>query len=207
MNVDTIGLMVLESRFGTGCDACNLNEGRWAMYFNVSQLLREGSGSARSYRVDDVVRFPLEGRDARVTGVVNMLKTDLGIWVSASLGSMASVNCSRCLKSFVQPVHMDIEEEYIPLADVETGAAVTYGDEFDECFRIDRTNILDMTEAVRQYSELTMPMKPVCDEMCAGICLMCGADLNDGPCGCDRRSTDPRWEALRSLALPGEGES
>ena len=25
---------------------------------------------------------------------------------------------------------------------------------------------------------------PLCDEECKGLCPTCGANLNDGPCGC-----------------------
>ena len=30
-------------------------------------------------------------------------------------------------------------------------------------------------------------------------CPICGKDLNDGDCGCDRTIRDPRFESLRAL--------
>jgi uncharacterized protein len=42
-------------------------------------------------------------------------------------------------------------------------------------FTIDRNNILDLEEAVRQYSTLAIPMKPLCREDCPGLCPVCGA--------------------------------
>ena len=29
-----------------------------------------------------------------------------------------------------------------------------------------------------------MPLVPLCDDDCKGICPDCGADLNEGPCSC-----------------------
>ena len=42
-------------------------------------------------------------------------------------------------------------------------------------------------------------MKVLCREDCKGLCPVCGKDLNDGDCGCDRTERDPRFESLRAL--------
>ena len=57
------------------------------MHINVSQLLKESSGSARSLTLD--VRVPLEDSSptVRVSGPVDLLRTDRGIWTSAALES------------------------------------------------------------------------------------------------------------------------
>ena len=45
---------------------------------------------------------------------------------------------------------------------------------------------------------LHMESKIICDEDCAGLCIACGLNLNDGPCKC-ARDVDPRLAALRQL--------
>ena len=40
---------------------------------------------------------------------------------------------------------------------------------------------------------------PLCKPDCAGLCSNCGANLNEGPCNCDKEDVDPRFAALRSL--------
>ena len=42
-------------------------------------------------------------------------------------------------------------------------------------------------------------MRVECREDCKGLCPICGKDLNDGDCGCDRTIRDPRFESLRAL--------
>ena len=39
---------------------------------------------------------------------------------------------------------------------------------------------------VREELLLGIPDAPLCRPDCAGLCPACGADLGDGPCGCDR---------------------
>ena len=46
---------------------------------------------------------------------------------------------------------------------------------------------------------LELPSKMLCQEDCRGLCPICGKDLNEGPCGCEHDTTDPRWDALKSL--------
>lgn len=170
------------------------------MYFNVSQLLRESSGATRSWEVDEP--FTLAGgTKAPARGILRLLRTDRGIWVSGALESEAVVSCSRCLTDHTQPVHMPIEEEFFPSWDrgPEAGA--------DEQCRIDEDHILDLTETLRQFYSLGVPMQPVCRRDCSGICLTCGVNLNETRCGCDAAPRDPRWGALLELASSSDIES
>ena len=175
------------------------------MYFNVSQLMREPSGSSRTLEVDERLA-PIDGGEAqRLEGAVKLLRTDKGIWVSGELDSQVLCACSRCLKEYWQPIYMTIEEESLPLADSETGVVAGLDDdEAGESFGIDQNQMLDLTEAVRQYSALSIPMKPVCDSDCKGICLNCGADLNETPCQCDNTVKSSLWGPLLIPVPQGE---
>ena len=166
------------------------------MLFNVSKLLDEPAGTARSFEVDEALALTDDSRVNRVHGTVKMLRTPQGAWVSAALESVVQCTCSRCLTECQQPVHMAIEEEFLPLADVETGATV---DDGDDHFCIDKGHVLDLREAARQYAALSVPIKPVCRDDCAGICVDCGVNLNETTCKCDRTPRDRRWGPLLEL--------
>ena len=51
------------------------------------------------------------------------------------------------------------------------------------------------------YDEILIgfPMKVLCREDCRGICAVCGANLNEGECGCDRTVPDPRMAVIRDI--------
>ena len=55
---------------------------------------------------------------------------------------------------------------------------------------------LDLGDVVREVVMLDVSTTPLCRPDCAGLCLTCGANLNDGPCGCAVVPTDMRWSAL-----------
>ncbi|RLC69320.1 MAG: hypothetical protein DRI26_09385, partial [Chloroflexi bacterium] len=143
------------------------------LIIDVSQQLKEPIGSIRHYRIDE----------SPVYGEVDLLRTDRGILVSGTLKTTAKAICSRCLSSFDQSLTIKIDEEYLTRA--EGGA-----------FTISEDRELDLTEAVRQYSLLTFPMKPLCRQDCAGLCPWCGRNLNLGPCGCPSSELDPRLAEL-----------
>jgi len=46
---------------------------------------------------------------------------------------------------------------------------------------------------------LEVPMAPLCDADCKGLCPRCGANRNRETCGCPREAADPRFEALGKL--------
>jgi len=57
---------------------------------------------------------------------------------------------------------------------------------------------IDLAPMVRDAIVLDLPMAPLCREDCAGLCPRCGADRNEGDCGCVV-PRDPRWANLDVL--------
>jgi len=165
---------------------------------NVSQQLREPIGSTRSHEVDETVE--IAGYERHVEGRVSLVRTDRGILARGTLGTQVEVTCSRCLRQSPCVLTLAIEEEFFPTTDVLTGAPVPVPDDAAGS-TIDEHHILDLTETVRQYGVLALPMKPLCKEDCAGLCPTCGHNLNNGPCECPKQEIDPRWAALRKLAV------
>ena len=62
---------------------------------------------------------------------------------------------------------------------------------------------LNLTDQVWESLLTLLPVKLLCREECAGLCQYCGADLNEGPCGCAPEG-DPRFEVLRELPADEE---
>ncbi len=174
------------------------------MQINVAQLLKESIGSTRNYQVSGVVDIGGNGVGSMVQGEVSSMRTDRGILVKGTLRTEAKVACSRCLSSFSYPLVLNIEEEYFPTVDAVSGAPLPVLDE-PGCFIIDEQHVLDLTEVIRQYALLTIPMKPLCRQDCAGLCPNCGHNLNLGSCDCPTRRVDPRWAALTKLASERKG--
>ena len=163
------------------------------MKINVAQQLREGIGSVRRYEINEVGDngFPTRGE-------LQLLRTNRSILVRGKLETNAREVCSRCLEEFDYPLSLDIEEEYILTRDPVSGQPLNPPTE-SGIFTIDENNVLDLDEAVRQYTLLEQPMKPICKEDCAGLCPQCGHNLNYGKCDCRQAHVDSSWDRLQEL--------
>ncbi len=169
------------------------------MDMNVSQLLRESIGSTREYDIDEVISITGDEREeSRIQGHCSLLRTQRSILVKCRLKTDIELSCSRCLTRFRQPLDIRFDEEFFPMVDVESGMMLEPPEEAS-AFTIDEQHTLDLTEAVRQYALLAVPMKIVCKADCAGLCPNCGKNLNLGKCDCPDDDTDPRWSKLADL--------
>lgn len=126
--------------------------------------------------------------------------------LSARLTYRQSVPCDRCLRPVESEVDSRLELLVVDrpkpadsgerqLGEAELGV-VELGSE-----------TLDTAPLVADQVQLGLPTRPLCREDCRGLCPRCGANLNDGPCGCGEPPGDPRWAALAGLKdkLSGPG--
>jgi uncharacterized protein len=160
------------------------------MQFNVSQLLRERVGETREYEL--LAEFPFHRGTALLTRIPD------GVLVQVEADVVLDAACSRCLAPFGYPAHIEFEESFVQVVDMLTGERHPL-EAGDERFVIDEHHTIDISEAVRQYSEMAAAMQPLCRPDCPGICPECGRDLSIASCECDRTATDPRWAALAAL--------
>ena len=96
--------------------------------------------------------------------------------------------CDRCAREFVREA----------VIDVETGLADQLQDEEDPDYFLLDGDKLDIDDLLESAFILSMDQQILCREDCKGLCPRCGADLNDGPCGCKKES-DPRLAVLEQL--------
>ena len=162
------------------------------MQMNVSQLLQDPIGSTREYRVDEAADIIGDGREYNVRGDCHLLRTQRSILVKCALDTQVELTCNRCLGQFRHPLKINFEEEFLPTVDVVSGAPLPLPEEAGY-FTIDERHTLDLTEAIRQYAVMAIPMKVLCDKDCAGLCPKCGQNLNQGKCGFCQTPISGRW--------------
>lgn len=165
------------------------------MLFNVAQLLRG--------RVGDTRRSSVEPEPPLLHAQAELVRTPGGVLVRLDGAAAVEAVCSRCVAPFCYSVPLDLEEVYREPADGNE-ALVTVDDEDDGPFIISEEHLIDITEAVRQYTEMAAAMQPLCRDDCPGLCPGCGEDLTIATCGCDRRPIEPRWAALAGLSPTSE---
>ena len=143
-----------------------------------------------------------------IKGNIAFGNTGRTIDVRGKCRTTVELECGRCLRTYRLPITLAIEEE-LPLEgqpwvaeEVESEEELPE-EEKDPLF-VD--NVFDLGEYLRQWILVNMPIKPLCDEGCKGLCPHCGANLNDGSCECPPDATESPFGALASL-LEEESES
>ncbi len=97
--------------------------------------------------------------------------------------------CDRCLAEFEKDLRVDYRMSYV--YDRNDAGEI----DKDEITVIHpSTNEIEIDEEVRQYILISVPLKLVCKESCAGLCPTCGKNLNNETCTCGKDEIDPRWE-------------
>ena len=109
------------------------------------------------------------------------------------------VLCARCVEPVPVPMQGDFDLIFRPeSADAESGERAITVDETEIGYYEESGLLLE--DVVREQVLLSLPGRTLCTPDCKGLCPSCGQNLNSAPCGCDKTSVDPRWNALAGLA-------
>jgi len=97
--------------------------------------------------------------------------------------------CMRCLEDAVLDVRIDAREYHAanPGGDDELASEYVLDDQ------------LELTAWARDAIALALPVQILHDRDCAGLCPVCGKNLNLEPHTHDDVVADPRWSALQEL--------
>ncbi|MEI7813496.1 MAG: DUF177 domain-containing protein [Coriobacteriia bacterium] len=106
--------------------------------------------------------------------------------------------CSRCLREFPLIIRGAVDGFYI-----EPGKEDGIPDDQDYEL-ISHEGVVDVLPSLMVALVLEAPFAPVHDEECAGLCASCGADLNEGKCGCADASPDEHPFAALGALLTDE---
>lgn len=125
----------------------------------------------------------------------SVLKVGNSLNCQGEIQARLKLECGRCLTEFVQPVTSGIEF-ILEMDDDKIGAEIQ---DDDYQFISKETITYDLNSRVREAMILTLPIKPLCQEDCKGLCQFCGTNLNEKTCNCVRETVDPRWNKLKEL--------
>lgn len=106
--------------------------------------------------------------------------------------------CSRCLEPFVWPVDAEFDLRYQPHAH-NTGEGEREVEEDDLTTAFYDNDEIDLGQLMTEQFVLSLPMKPLCQDECKGLCPTCGTNWNRGSCECSNTWEDPRLAALKDL--------
>ena len=137
------------------------------------------------------------------------------IYLEGEARGSVELECGRCLSRYRMPllepfrVVLEPAGDRVP-AEPEAAAAlardgVCLGEDVETGWF--RGRELELGPFLREVVTLALPVHPVCREDCRGLCPHCGADRNQGDCGCEEARPASPFAALRALRRPSnEGD-
>ena len=160
------------------------------MIIDVSSILKEFGGkinidSELEINEDDVI---FDG-PVKIKGCI--YNNGQSLTFKADCAGALKTQCARCLKDIDAEVEFSIEEILVQ-DDGETSTD-------DEDVILFEGYTVEIDDIVLNSFLLNTSMKYLCREDCKGLCQNCGADLNEGDCGCNHDVIDPRWSGLAEM--------
>ena len=151
---------------------------------HVAQLLKAPVGTTRTYEFSET-EPALEaelGVEGLIEGEVKLTRTSHGILVDCAYVARLNQECGRCLGPARTVIDNQFSQEFLPSIDIHTGLPDDLVADPDEP-RIRPDHLVDLTEAIRQDIVVEQPLQPLCRPDCAGLCSVCGQNLNEAQCG------------------------
>ena len=164
---------------------------RGPLVFDIRTL---GPASARSesrtapapaHLGSGLVRVP-EGAELKLD--IRLEDVSDGVLVTATVTAPLAGECARCLDEFTSATQVRFQELY----------AAEPGGSGDDGYLLDG-DLLDLEPALRDALVLELPLSPLCDPDCAGLCSVCGVRLADAEPGHAHASDGGVWAVLRDL--------
>jgi uncharacterized protein len=119
------------------------------------------------------------------------------ILLRGKLSGKVELICSRCAEPFIEPVDAPLDEEFLASTSPEVPKVADPWSDLN--VYDDDVNDLELDEVLRQNVLATLPIQPLCQEDCKGLCPICGGNKNQRDCDCRETSIDPRLQPLAQL--------
>ncbi len=153
----------------------NLSEGVHAYHFSAEpEHLALGENFTKQVSVD-----------------VALDKASREIFLKVKATTSGRFVCDRCVGEF----NRDLVAAYRMAYMYDEREKENYGDDEVHFIR-EGTTVIDISEDIRQFLLLSVPLKLLCSDQCRGLCPRCGQNWNHGTCSCKTEETDSRWEKL-----------
>jgi len=140
---------------------------------NVGFIIHETAGYFRDFPFEvDSIRLSEDLELRQLIGTVRVTRAAQGLLVQVKMKAAVSAECVRCLEMFDQPLLVDYSDLYAfnPNSLTESG------------LRVPDTGKIDLAPILREEMILAIPISPVCEPNCKGLCLVCGENLNFKEC-------------------------
>lgn len=126
------------------------------------------------------------------------------IEVEGQFNTLVRLPCARCLNEYDTALNSrfnltyvsripgepeDEEMDEVEISAAEMGLIYFQGEE------------INLQDGIQEQVVMAIPIRALCRERCKGLCTVCGTDLNQGDCSCERKPISSKFASLKNLKL------
>jgi uncharacterized protein len=132
------------------------------------------------------------------------------VTVLGSLNTQVALDCARCLTRYLQPLDFAIELSYLQVGEPGTRVEARFEQELELDAREAglirfEGEVLDLGEGITEQIIMRLPIKPLCDPGCKGLCSQCGVNLNQKSCNCTPADAEHPFSVLENWSRKTKG--
>lgn len=149
-----------------------MNPSQKPFRINVGFLINQPIGYSR------VLPFELDKIDiedeslCNFYGSIELTRTQDGLIAQVVIDAEVESECSRCLEPFQNKIFCEFKEFF----------TFPYVEASEEEIRVPEDGNIDFEPILHDYILMEMPIKPLCQSDCRGLCDICGQNLNQSVC-------------------------
>ncbi len=134
-----------------------------------------------------------------IVAELHLTRIGPNVRVRGGLKTTLSVDCDRCLEPFPYKIEEKMFFILMPPPRGEGEEVRLRREDLDVSFF--DGEVIDLGLIIREQILLSLPMRNICRESCRGLCPICGANLNQTKCECQREIRHSPFAVLKKLKI------
>ena len=171
-----------------------VSDSRNFLRLNVGFIAHQTIGYSRDFPLEiPALKLSPDLRLTDLAGSARVTRTHQGLLLQVKMKARTSSECVRCLEPFELPLEIDFTDLYA----FSSNSVSQFG------LILPENSIIDLGPIVREEMLLAIPINPICQPDCKGLCPVCGENQNLTTCYHEDEDIDPRLNALKNLLDQG----
>jgi uncharacterized protein len=131
----------------------------------VNEILKQGLDVEKDLDPGAMgLETPQIGYPSKIKVSAHLEKEKDTVYARVHITATEMMTCSRCLEQFNNTLEKDA----------------------DFIYQLNGEHIIDLSDNIKDTIILEYPIQQLCKADCKGLCQKCGANLNNGLCGCEK---------------------
>ncbi len=146
-------------------------------------------------------KMQIQGLEGPLSASVDVKRDGESFGISGRLRGDLRLVCDRCMDIYTFALSRSFKLSLSLLEHLGPVREETELKTEDLAIEYIATGSIDLDDIIREQIYLSLPMKLLCENDCAGLCASCGVNLNHETCKCSGNTGHPAFSKLKELQI------